>query len=132
MCHYFAAGVLNTMTKTILLMIAFSLGLSAQAIPPAPVDPSAAVAAYVAWAQATIKALQDQVAANAANAAVNAWLHDPANGQLLRLYTLNKGAPPFATFAMADSPTQACISWSRSMVVASPDNMVTPFTKVSP
>jgi hypothetical protein len=125
------------MTKTILLMIAFSLGLSAQAIPPAPVDPSAAavayvasVNAYVAWAQAAIKALQDQVAANAA---VNAWLHDPANGQLLRLYDINKGAPPFATFAMADSPTQACISWSRTMVVVSPDNLkATPFTKVSP
>jgi hypothetical protein len=118
--------------KRTLVCLVFAFCLKGQVQPPTPVDPSAAVAAYVAWAQATIKVLQDQVAANAANAAVNAWLHDPANGQLLRLYTLNKGAPPFATFAMADSPTQACISWSRSMVVASPDNMVTPFTKVSP
>jgi hypothetical protein len=120
--------------KRTLFCLVFACCLKGQVQPPTPpVDPSAAVAAYVAWAQATIKALQDQVAANAANAEVNVWLHDPANGQLLRLYTLNKGAPPFATFAMADSPTQACISWSRTMVVVSPDNLkATPFTKVSP
>jgi hypothetical protein len=109
----------------IILILVSAMALSAQ--PPAPVDPSTTIAtyvasvnAYVSWAQTTIRNLQDQVATNAA---VNTWLNTPANGQLLRVFALFKGMAPTSSYADAETPTQACVSWAK--ITVSPSVTVT-------
>jgi hypothetical protein len=113
-----SSSLRKSLAMKILLILVSAMALSAQ--PPAPVDPSSAVVsyvasvnAYVAWAQTTIKNLQDQVATNAT---VNAWMNTPTNGQLLRVFALFKGMAPTTSYADSDTPTQACVSWAKITV----------------